>query len=671
MATASGPAVGPSKAEQDAESYAETNEIGSYLNRKRCLPGDALELALGTDSSRNAFLINPISLPVGVSLIIDGGVTVYGSRNPKNYQDKSSNALCGTIGHYNVNEGCLGLITLPSGSGVYGYGVIDGQGDKLLLGGRNANTATWWDLTLHKKDSKEADEPCPQPDPNVPPVNRGGSGNGNTTCEQSSPVLITSANINGAPDTDLKLYKITIRNPPYHTVRLVGDGITVWGAKVQSPWDIPNTDGFDVQGSDITFYDTTVSNGDQQIVLVSKGGPTSNVTVDHFHGYSKGGVTILGNGESTSQVLVQNSDITGDIASLVNRVIDGKSEMVVNGMPESELVSEYGLKSYGQALPNATNEIEGLQITNSNSTGNVQGSQISDVTYRSVCLADVGNPITIDLNGTSQPPSVRDVHFEDIHVLKPTSQFPQMTGGIVTDPTELGRYQLTLDAVLDANGSPLIPNQISFENVVFDQSDAGKSSIGLISANGNEISTFVNIFPSVLNRLHESTPTDPDGIQFELSHNSYTSRTPVSAEYLAKQCHPMPFIVGDLYLSAGAGAGALNNSQGGFFHEKDRITLNAVVQPVMSQTTLLAKHTAEAGSGHVFLAVGSPALTETIRFYDGSRFIGSAPLSANGTLASLTLGPLSPGVHVFRAQYPADSYYSSLVFGSVTVQVAP
>ncbi len=72
-------------------------------------------------------------------MIIDAGVTVYGSRDPRNYQDPSTPEItCGNYGPvatYKVGKGCLPLVGLTGYSGVYGYGVIDGQGDKLLLGG--------------------------------------------------------------------------------------------------------------------------------------------------------------------------------------------------------------------------------------------------------------------------------------------------------------------------------------------------------------------------------------------------------------------------------------------------------------------------------------------------------------------------------------------------------
>jgi hypothetical protein len=80
--------------------------------------------------------------------------------------------------------------------------------------------------------------------------------------------------------------------------------VTVWGVKVQAPWNIPNTDGFDIHASNVTVYDTTVSNGDQEIAFGSNGKLSTNITVDHFNGYSKGGITILASGTATSNLLV-------------------------------------------------------------------------------------------------------------------------------------------------------------------------------------------------------------------------------------------------------------------------------------------------------------------------------------------------------------------------------
>ena len=69
------------------------------------------------------------------------------------------------------------------------------------------------------------------------------------------------------PQTTSPCYKVTIRNPLFHTVRLGGNGVTVWGVRIHAPCNEPHTDGFDLHGSNITLYDTIVANGDDDIAI--------------------------------------------------------------------------------------------------------------------------------------------------------------------------------------------------------------------------------------------------------------------------------------------------------------------------------------------------------------------------------------------------------------------
>lgn len=292
--TTRGPVIGESAIEQDTESAAETQIIANAV--AQCAPGQAVELALGHRSSNNAFLIDPLVIPRGVSLIIDGGVTVYASRDPANFQDPTTpTILCGTIGDYKVNQGCKPLLTLAANSGVYGYGILDGQGNRTSLSGENAGQTSWWDLLGQKKGCNQA------------------ASTASSSCQQASPLMVSTGNVpsDGSPNSGLTLYKITIRNPPFHTVNLGGTAVTVWGVKVQLPWNIANTDGFDVHGTDITIYDSIVANGDQDIAFTSNTTPTINITVDHFRAYGKGGIALLDDGVGISDLLIQNTLITG------------------------------------------------------------------------------------------------------------------------------------------------------------------------------------------------------------------------------------------------------------------------------------------------------------------------------------------------------------------------
>jgi polygalacturonase len=635
---ANGPVIGPGVDEQDAESEAELGRLTTAMGK--CTSGYAVELALGRDQSHNAFLFDPITVPAGVSLIVDGGVTVYASRDPQKYQDPTTypDIICGTYGDFAPLMGCTTFLSFGDNSGLYGYGVIDGQGDKLLIAGQYAYQLSWWDLTAKKIGTDKS-------------------------INQASPLVIDGGDRSGATADNLILYKITIRNPPFHTVRWGGNGLTVWGVKIQAPWNVTNTDGFDLHGTNATLYDTTVSNGDDDIAFATSNGPTSNMTVDHFRTYARDGITVLGDNDASapiSHLLIENVTQTGDLPSVVGTT--------VNGVPESKMIAQYGLTSYGQALPNATGDVHGINIKPQvNSKG---PSQISDVTFKSICMQDVEKTINIvPQTAISSLPTVDNILYQDIHVLPPTSQF--LLRG-VTSP--VGLYEMDIEGDFQ-DGTTDFVNHFTFDNVVFDplaptQSDNGavQSSVGLITAVSNQITTTTNVYPALLNTLDQSSRT-VGNTKLVLGANTYVSKTSTSSRFLAQACGSrLPFTSGEVYLSQREPArGEVSNLQQATVKNGGGITLNAVVQPVMSQTTRFVANIYGQSPG--LLAIGSPALTNPVLFYEGTRLLGSARLSANGTLATFVLRGLSPGTHTYTAEYPKDAFYDTLRFGSVTVKV--
>ena len=91
--------------EPASETSFDTSRLQSALNG--CLKGQAVELQ--TSGSNNAFLIQPITIPTGVTLLADGGVTVFASRNPADYQNTASGAeTCGTVG--TAGNGCTPVV---------------------------------------------------------------------------------------------------------------------------------------------------------------------------------------------------------------------------------------------------------------------------------------------------------------------------------------------------------------------------------------------------------------------------------------------------------------------------------------------------------------------------------------------------------------------------------
>lgn len=246
--------------EPSSETAFDTSRIQSALDN--CLAGQAVELQ--SSGTNYAFLIQPLNIPSGVTLLVDGGVTVFASRNPADYQVGAvSNTVdeCGTVGPH--GNGCKNLFSVnngntSSGSGVMGYGVIDGRGyGKLLLNGV-ASTQNWWDV---------ARSATPGTSQNNFNMLQTGKGNNFT------------------------LYKITLRNSARFHVAWKGDGFTAWGVKIITPYTARNSDGIDPGGSNITITNSSISDGDDN-VAVSASSATSNVTISYVNTYSGHGISV-------------------------------------------------------------------------------------------------------------------------------------------------------------------------------------------------------------------------------------------------------------------------------------------------------------------------------------------------------------------------------------------
>ncbi|QMV17363.1 glycoside hydrolase [Granulicella sp. 5B5] len=227
-----------------------------------CAPGHALELA--SDGEHNAFLSGPIELRTGVTLLVDKGVTLYGSRDPKVYE--KSPGSCGVVN--DEKAGCRTLIVADHAddAGIMGDGVIDGRGGaKLLVDGKDSSK-TWWDLAEDARGH-----------------------NGQKDRRQQVPRLIEMNASN-----NFTIYRITLKNSAnFHVVYHHGDGFTVWGLKIDTPRKARNTDGVDPSASkNITITHSYIRDGDDNIAIKGGDGPVTNMTVSHNHFYWGHGMSI-------------------------------------------------------------------------------------------------------------------------------------------------------------------------------------------------------------------------------------------------------------------------------------------------------------------------------------------------------------------------------------------
>lgn len=271
---ASGPAVGT----LSSETQLDTTRIQSAMNV--CTPGQAVELAPTT--GQDAFLVGPLNIPSGVTLLVDAGVTVYASRNPRDY-DNSSAQLCGTLDK--KGSGCNPIFNLSntSGSGIMGYGTLDGRGYMPLLLNGQPGPESWWQIAN---------------DANVQGLN------------QNNPRLI-----NMSKADRFTLYKIRIMNSPmFHVDMDTASNFTAWGVKIVAPFDARNSDGIDPNYStNVTITQSHISVGDDQVAIGGNHIPgasyytVSNNWFGNGHGLSIGSYTL----GDVNHLLAENLTFSG------------------------------------------------------------------------------------------------------------------------------------------------------------------------------------------------------------------------------------------------------------------------------------------------------------------------------------------------------------------------
>ncbi|SRR5579875_554522 len=255
------------------EQKLDTDRIQKAIDH--CGRGRAVRLRV--DAEKNAFLSGPLELRPEVALILDRGVTLFASRDPRVYD--VSPGSCGVVN--NARPGCKPLISVDHAphAAIMGDGVIDGRGGETLLGAK----VTWWDLAEQAR--------------------KGG--------RQQVPRLIV------ANDSDeFTLWRITLRNSPnFHVVFNHASGFTVWGVRIDTPQrGARNTDGIDPGNGarNVTITQSWIRTGDDNVAI--KGGPggANNITVSHNHFYWGHGMSI---GSETnggvSHILVTDLSLDG------------------------------------------------------------------------------------------------------------------------------------------------------------------------------------------------------------------------------------------------------------------------------------------------------------------------------------------------------------------------
>jgi polygalacturonase len=334
-------AVSDKLAETD-EGKLDTLRIQGALDK--CKPGMAVELK--PSSGNNAFLSGPLEMRTGVTLLIDEGVTLFGSRDPAVYESKTAGesaapgttpGLCGTIATgappavfpapqrpAPARGGCRPFISINDAKdvGIMGDGVIDGRGYAKLLG----KDYSWWEMARKAEPKNE---------------------------RYFTTRMIVASHADG-----LVFYRITLHNSTnFHVSVNQTNGFTAWGVHLLTPttkgMDARNTDGIDPGSStNVTVAHSWIDNGDDNIAI--KTGTTHMSVLDN-HFYSGHGMSI---GSET---------------------YSGDSFLLVDGLTEDHTTSGIRIKS------NVT-----------------RGGPVHDLTYQNICMRGVKNPIAISPYYTNQ-----------------------------------------------------------------------------------------------------------------------------------------------------------------------------------------------------------------------------------------------------------------------------
>jgi polygalacturonase len=529
--------------EPSSETTFDTGRLQAALNG--CATGQAVELK--PSGANNAFLIQPITIPTGVTLLVDGGVTVFASRNPADYQI-AGNEVCGTVG--TAGNGCNPLFniagnTASSGAGIMGYGIIDGRGeDKLLINGA-ASANSWWDIANQAQTN-------------------GGS--------QNNVVLLAASKA-----SNFTLYKITFKNSPmFHVTWKGATGLTVWGAKIITPFSARNSDGIDPSGSNITITNSSISDGDDD-VAVSASSASSNITISNDNTYSGHGISV---GSFTQ---------------------GGLTNMLVTNINQAGTAAD----SNGIALRLKT-AID-------------RGGLLQNVTYQNICMQNHKTLISItpfyNSNSGTLIPQFQNITFQNVHGL--TEGTMSIVGYDANHLTTLNLNNFVFDHLAATDLNPAF----SFDTITLGPGPVSPTFLQSLTGSGV---------------TYNGNVTAPSTPPYACSPSTFT------------------YLVGELYLSTAAGTNMSSVSVPG----PGTVTLNAMLQPAMSQVTYMT-------------STGTAAPTASVQFYEGSTQVGTATLSGNGTIASATLTNITSGVHTYTAMYPGDSTYAAYPFGSVTVTVVP
>ncbi len=308
-------------------------------------PIGAVKLVVG-GKGEDGFLTSPIRLKSNVTLWIDKGVTVFASRDPKDYDTGSGD--CGTNNHDN-HVACHALFEGKNLEryGIVGDGKIDGRGGSRLLSGPNKDRASWWDMARQGL---------------VPHV---------------FPLVQTEGG------RDFVLYRLTFENSPGVHVAPSGDGVIAWNIKILAPslaYSAPNYACPAGSTPDVTPAATCFT-------------PATVKAVDGFAPANAMHVLLayswISDGGSNIAIKAGGKLLSADQTYAHNHIYYGRGLVLgpqTDGGAEHFLID--GLVVDGKDSPDG----DGIRLTSDASNG----GKVRDIVFQHICMTGLAHPIVFD-----------------------------------------------------------------------------------------------------------------------------------------------------------------------------------------------------------------------------------------------------------------------------------
>jgi polygalacturonase len=425
----------------------------------------AVKLAVSSTGPGNSFISGPLTLPSGVTLWIDKGVTLFASRDVMAYSPLAAGPYCANTAVSATKAGsssnCTALINGNNliNSAVMGDGSIDSRGYAEIVTTNKLYPLMKVDMSCsntyvaYSKATQAADgTPCDDGGTFVD--SKSSSRNMSWWDLAWLGNLIQNGSTGAGSQSDfrmmvfsyaknLTLYRITLNNSAnFHVVPSGVDGLTVWGVKVQTPslaaYANPAGNGNPLYTGDALGEDNVKNTDAFDPASASKatsakpqtGSTTSSASAISFDGYLKNVVFAFN--------FVSSGDDDIAIKGSANPSPAGSGLFGVDGNRDVRSDRKYGLVvahnhiywGHGISIGSETNSgVTNMHAYDNSFNGSeealriksdyARGGEVSNVWYQDICVRNATNSLLFTpYYSTKALPAGGPLYpnFHDIHV---------------------------------------------------------------------------------------------------------------------------------------------------------------------------------------------------------------------------------------------------------------